>query len=230
MEAIILAGGLGTRLRSRLADTPKAMALVAGRPFLEILLDRLTAAGCRHMIVSVGYGRQVILDAIGASYKGIPVDYAIEETPLGTGGAIRLALDFAKEEAVLVLNGDTYVDVDFAALLALQGRVGPAMTMAVTQVEDTARYGGVLVADERVAGFREKGQTGPGWINAGVYTLARKFPWPGELPSRFSFETDVLMPNVERLRPAAYRHTGYFLDIGVPEDLDRAQEELARLR
>ena len=226
MEAIILAGGLGTRLRSRLTDLPKVMAPVAGRPFLSILLDQLRAAGCARVILSVGHLRQTILDAFRDDYQGMPLAYAIEETPLGTGGAIRLALAQVREASALVLNGDTYVNLDFAAMHA-QHAPGDAMSMAVTEVPDTARYGGVLVEHGRVSGFVEKGRAGPGWINAGVYVIARAFPWPVALPERFSFETDLLVPFVDRLRPAAYAYTGYFLDIGVPEDLDRAQQELA---
>jgi D-glycero-alpha-D-manno-heptose 1-phosphate guanylyltransferase len=227
MEAVILAGGLGTRLRSRVAALPKAMAPVAGRAFLEYLLDQLIDAGCARLILSVGYMREVILESFRHNYRGMQVDYAIEETPLGTGGAIRLALERVQEPSVLVLNGDTYLNADFAAMFAYHRREGRPMTLAVTHVEDTARYGGVLLEGQRVAGFFEKGRKGPGWINAGSYVLSRDFPWPAELPRQFSFETDVIVPFVDRISPAAFPHAGLFLDIGVPEDFDRAQEMLA---
>ena len=226
MEAVILAGGLGTRLSSRLKDLPKCMAPVGGRPFLTLLLDQLIAAGCGRVILSVGHLRDVILEAFQESYRGIPLHYVIEAAPLGTGGAIRMALSHAHEPSVPVLNGDTYLDVDFSAIADLHRSAGRPMTMAVTQVKDTARYGGVLIDGERVSGFVEKGRQGPGWINAGVYVLDRNFPWPEGLPSRFSFETDLLAPSLDRIRPAAFPCNGYFLDIGVPEDLDRAQVEL----
>jgi D-glycero-alpha-D-manno-heptose 1-phosphate guanylyltransferase len=229
MEVIILAGGLGTRLRSRLPDVPKSMAPVAGRPFLQIVLDQLAAAQCRRVILSVGYQRAMIMDAFGESYRGIALQFVIEETPLGTGGAIRLALAEVEEPQAIVINGDTYLDPDWREMLALHERAGGPMTMAVTHTEDMARYGGVLIDAERVVGFIEKGRSGPGWINAGAYVLSRNFPWPGDVASRFSFENDVLVPFVDRLRPAAFRHYGHFLDIGVPEDLDRAQTELADL-
>lgn len=227
MEAIILAGGLGTRLGARLAHCPKAMAPIAGRPFLEILLDRLADAGCVRVILSVGHLREVILRAFAEQYRGMIIDFAIEEDPLGTGGAIRKALQMTHEESALVLNGDTYLDVDYSALWACHRAAGRPMTMAVAKVADTARYGGVVVEAERVAGFVEKGRTGSGWINGGAYVLNRDFAWPENLPGRFSFETDVLAPFVDTLRPAAFFCTGYFLDIGIPEDLDRAQVELA---
>lgn len=228
MEAIILAGGLGTRLSSRLTNLPKAMAPVAGRPFLEILLDQLIAAGCARALLSVGHLRQVIIDTYQDNYRGIPLHYVVEETPLGTGGAMQMALQDVDGDAALVVNGDTYLDLDFAAMFSLHASAGAPLTMAVTEVADTARYGGVIIEEDRVAGFFEKGRSGAGWINAGAYILSRNFPWGVSLPSRFSFELDVLAPCIERLRPPAFRHTGYFLDIGVPEDLDRAQKELAR--
>lgn len=227
MEAIILAGGLGTRLRSRLSDRPKVMAPVAGRPFLAILLSQLIDQGCSRIILSVGYLRHLISDAFGSSCRGIPLDYAVEEDPLGTGGAIRLALSHARESSVLVLNGDTYLDADFTAMLALHDSVDRTMTMAVTRVQDMSRYGGVMLENGHVAGFIEKGKTGPGWINAGVYVLASSFVWPEGLPSRFSFETEVLLPLLHQLHPAAFSCAGQFLDIGTPEDFDRAQTELA---
>lgn len=230
MEAIILAGGLGTRLRSRLTDLPKAMAPTAGRPFLEYLLDRLVAAGADRVILSIGHLRQVILDRIPENYRGLHVVFAPEESPLGTGGAIRQALLHAQEPSVLVMNGDTFADVDYSAMLRRHISSGTAITMAVARVEDTARYGGVFVENELVSGFVEKGKTGPGWINAGVYVLARDFPWPESLPARFSFEQDILMPLVTKLRPAAFPYRGFFLDIGVPEDLDRAQTLLPSMR
>lgn len=226
MEAIILAGGLGTRLRSRLTNLPKSMAPIGGIPFLEILLDRLIGSGCSRVVLSVGHLRQVIFHHFGSAYRGVPVHYVIEEAPLGTGGAIRLGLQHVQEPAVLVLNGDTYLDVDHSALLAQHLFNGCSITMAVIHVEEMSRYGGVVVDDGNVVGFIEKGRIGPGWINAGTYVLNRNFPWPERLPAQFSFETDVLVPFLDCLRPAAFRCEGHFLDIGVPDDLDRAQVEL----
>ena len=124
MEAIILAGGLGTRLRSRLTDVPKAMAPIAGRPFLEYLLDRLAAAGAGRVILSIGHLRQVILDQIPENYKGVQITFVPEESPLGTGGAIRQALSHAHEASVLVMNGDTYADLDYSAMLLRQAQSG----------------------------------------------------------------------------------------------------------
>ena len=226
METIILAGGLGTRLRSRVKELPKSMAPVAGRPFLALLLDQMVEAGCERILLSVGFRREAILAAFGNKYKGIPLHYVVEEEPLGTGGAIRLALA-SVEETALVINGDTYLDLDVAAMFAVHARAGAAMTMAVTQVGDMARYGGVVIERERVVGFTEKGQKGRGWINGGAYVLRRDFPWREGLLPNFSFENDILVPLVRELQPVAFKHSGRFFDIGIPEDLDRAQTELA---
>jgi len=227
MEAIVLAGGLGTRLAARLQGVPKPMAPVAGRPFLEILLNQLDRAGCASVLLSVGHLHQVIQDHFGPSYRGMRLDYVIESVPLGTGGAIRAALPRATADHVLVLNGDTFLLADYAAMMRFHVAEGRELTMAVTHQGNIARYGGVLVEERRIIGFQEKGRTGPGWINAGAYVLHRDLQWPVELAERFSFETDFLAPETGHLGPAAYEVDGFFLDIGVPEDLDRAQTELA---
>jgi D-glycero-alpha-D-manno-heptose 1-phosphate guanylyltransferase len=229
MEAIILAGGLGTRLAARLQGIPKSMAPVAGRPFLDILLARLECAGCTRVLLSVGHLHQAIQSRFGTGFRSMTLDYVVEDEPLGTGGAIRAALAQATEEDVLVLNGDTYLQADYAAMMRFHAAQGAALTIAVTRQPDIARYGGVLVERSRIVGFEEKGRRGPGWINAGAYILSRHLEWPPSLPARFSFETDFLAPQIARLAPAAFPVDGIFLDIGIPEDLDRAQHELANL-
>jgi D-glycero-alpha-D-manno-heptose 1-phosphate guanylyltransferase len=227
MEAIILAGGLGTRLASRLEDVPKAMAPIAGRPFLEILLSQLQRAGCTRVILSVGHLHHLIRDHFGVAFEEMRLDYSIESSPLGTGGAIRLALPQAVEPAVLVLNGDTFLDADYAAMLRFHAAENATATMAVIHRPDIARYGGVVINQNHVVAFEEKGRSGSGWINAGAYVLSTSLDWPAGLGERFSIETDFFVPEVAQLRPAAYEVSGYFLDIGIPEDFDRAQTELA---
>jgi D-glycero-alpha-D-manno-heptose 1-phosphate guanylyltransferase len=226
MEAIVLAGGLGTRLAARLNGVPKPMAPVAGRPFLEILLNQLKCAGCMRAVLSVGHLHPVIQDHFGSEFRGMRVDYAIESVPLGTGGAIRAALRETMEPSVLVLNGDTFLDADYAVMLRFHEAEAAGLTIAVTHRDDIARYGGVMLEGSRIAGFQEKGRSGPGWINAGAYAIKREIGWPANLKEKFSFETDFLAPEIARLSPAAYKAEGFFLDIGVPEDLDRAQTDL----
>jgi D-glycero-alpha-D-manno-heptose 1-phosphate guanylyltransferase len=243
MEAIVLAGGLGTRLASRLHGLPKPMAPVAGRPFLEILLNQLRRSGCTRVLLSVGRGHSVIQDYFGASFNGMSLDYVVESVPLGTGGAIRMAMAQATEDTVLAMNGDTFRQIDYAGMMRFHRTQGATATMAVVHQPDIARYGGVVVEQEHVVAFVEKGRpgpdhsatghsgpghSGPGWINAGAYVFSRNLDWPANLGEKFSIEIDFFMHEVARLRPAAYEMQGYFLDIGVPEDLDRAQTELAR--
>lgn len=227
MEAIVLAGGLGTRLASRLADLPKAMAPVAGHPFLEILLTQLRRAGYTRVILSVGHLHSVIQNHFGTSFGGMSIDYAIEAAPLGTGGAIRLALTHAQQDFILVLNGDTFLQADFAAMMRFHTTERAGITMAVVHRPDISRYGGVILDGHRIVGYSEKGNAGPGFISAGVYILPRDLAWPPTLGEKFSIEYDFFAPEITRLRPAAYKVGGYFLDIGIPEDLDRAQTELA---
>lgn len=229
MEAIVLAGGLGTRLASRLNGVPKPMAPVAGRPFLEYLLAQLDRAGCTRALLSVGHLHSVIESHFGNSFLGLRLDYIVEDVPLGTGGAIRKALSRASEKSVLVLNGDTFLKADYAAMMRFHAAQAAGLTIAVTHQADVARYGGVTVKDGRIVSFQEKGQRNPGLINAGAYVLDRSLEWPKTLAEKFSFETDFLVPEISRLAPAAFEVNGFFLDIGVPEDLDRAQTQLAGL-
>jgi D-glycero-alpha-D-manno-heptose 1-phosphate guanylyltransferase len=202
---------------------PKAMAPVGRRPFLEILLEQLVGSGCARVLLSVGHLHNVIEGHFGSVFEGMRVDYVIEDVPLGTGGAIRKALGAANESHLLVLNGDTFLDADYAAMMQFH----PGTTMAVTRRADVARYGGVQVREGRVVGFEEKGRSGPGWINAGAYVLPREMEWPAALSDKFSFERDFLEREIGGLDLAAFEVDGFFLDIGVPEDLDRAQRELA---
>lgn len=227
MEAIVLAGGFGTRLASRLHGLPKPMAPIAGRPFLEVLFTQLRRSGCTRVLLSVGHQHTVIQGHFGASFNGLPLDYVIENVPLGTGGAIRLALAQAREESVLVLNGDTFLDADYAAMMRLHAVEDAAVTLAVVHRDDVSRYGSVTIEGQRIVGFEEKGRAGPGYISAGTYVLTRCLAWPPALPEKFSIELDFFVPEVARLRPAAFTVDGYFLDIGIPEDYDRARTELA---
>ena len=204
MEAILLAGGLGTRLVGRLQGVPKPMAPIAGRPFLEILLSQLACAGCSRILLSVGHLHTVIQSHFGAAFHGMRLEYVIEQVPLGTGGAIRAALAKATEHTVLILNGDTFLQIDYAAMLKFHAAEAARLTIAVTEQKDIARYGGMILAEKRVVGFQEKGRSGPGWINAGVYTLQRDMPWPESLTEKFSFELDFLIPNLVQIAPAAY--------------------------
>ncbi len=227
MEAIILAGGFGTRLRGVLPDLPKPMAPIHGRPFLSILLDKLTAAGFTVAILAVGYRHEAIKEYFGNSYGTLRLDYSVEEEPLGTGGAIRLALEQTASPHVFVVNGDTYLELDYRGMLAAHLKAKTSLTVAVRTVPDSSRYGVLDIKHGHIQGFTEKGRVGPGVINGGVYLLSRNLFDCYTLPTVFSFETDLLMNHVHELRPHAFRAKGAFIDIGVPEDYARAQNLLA---
>ena len=221
-EAIVLAGGFGTRLRGIVDDVPKPLASVAGRPFLAWLLDRLAASGMRRCILATGYMADSIERVIGTRWQGMDIAYSVESEPLGTGGAIRLAAQRLQGDGVHVLNGDTWLEYQPAALEAAARAVDAPMAIALARVDDVARYGAVGVADGRVAAFREKGEAGPGWINAGCYFLGTDAL--AALPTgAFSFEHAVLQPRTAACDVAAFTATRGFIDIGVPEDFARAQ-------
>ena len=224
MEAIVLAGGLGTRLRGVVDDVPKPMAPVLGRPFLAYVLDQLVDSGFHAVVLAAGYRHEVIRSYFGDEYRGLALVWSVESKPLGTGGAIQLACDQAHSGDVFVLNGDTYLELDYRAMLKAHVRAGAQLSVAICQVPDVARYGALEVSEGIVRGFREKGQSGPGWINGGTYVLGPALH--DRLPKRgaFSFEQELLAPEVQSIRPLAFLTTGLFIDIGIPEDYARAQE------
>ena len=224
----MLAGGMGTRLRDRVPGIPKPMAPVAGRPFLEYVLHGLSDTGVSRVVLSVGYLGEVIVDHFGTSYGDLAIDYCEEPAPLGTGGAIKKALPQLGAAPFLVLNGDTCVPVDVAALSRAQATGRPGLVMTVCEMADVSRYGAVLVRDGRAVGLSEKGLGGPGLINGGVYLVAPALvDVLGALPDVFSFEKDVLAPWVRQHGAAVVRTEGPFIDIGVPADYDRAAVVLA---
>ncbi len=225
-EAIVLVGGLGTRLRSVVSDLPKPTAPVAGRPFLAHLLDPIATAGLRRVILAAGHLAEKVEQAIGRRWAGMQVTYSHENQPLGTGGAIRLATAQLQGEGVHLLNGDTFLRYDLRALERLVHAAGVPLGMALAQVPDVARYGAVEVVADRVASFHEKGGRGAGLINAASYflTMAGVAALPA-LPS-YSFEAAVLPAWAASGKIVALGNTRDFIDIGVPEDYARAQSLL----
>ena len=226
MEAIILAGGLGTRLSSVVPSLPKPMAPISGKPFLELLLESLYKKGFTSIILSVGHLSEKIISHFGSRYKGMAITYVVEKIPLGTGGAIRKALKRASRDHIYIFNGDTFVDFDVEGSERLWNKVHSPIIIG-SKVSDVRRYGKLLIDGERIIGFSEKGLIGSGIINAGCYvmpvSLARQLP--GE--ENFSFENDFLSQNVIQNKYYLYLTAGVFIDIGIPEDYLRAQVELA---
>lgn len=227
-EAIVLVGGLGTRLRPVVSDVPKPMAPVAGRPFLAWLLEMLSAQGICRVVLATGYLSGMIQSYFGRHWGGMAIDYSIEDTPLGTGGAIAKALGSIGDVGVHVLNGDTFLQYRLASLECVTLDVGASIGMALATVPDVGRYGAVEMHDRRVSRFREKGESGSGSINAGCYFLTAACV---ERFSRnaggFSFETEVLAPAVARGDVCGFDDTGGFIDIGVPEDYARVEAFMA---
>lgn len=225
MEAIILAGGFGTRLKAVLPEIPKPMAPVGGRPFLSYLLDELAQAKFRKVVLAVGYKAASISDYFGGSYDGVELVYSVEETPLGTGGAIRQALNFCSAERVFVLNGDTFFAINFAAMRDFSVENGCALAVAVKKVPDVGRYGSLKIDGARIISFAEKKFVGGGVINGGIYCV-RKNLQTAMPAGKFSFEADFLASYCDAGDVFAWESDGYFIDIGVPEDYERAQLEI----
>lgn len=226
MEAIVLAGGFGTRLRAIITNMPKPMAPIRGRPFLEILLSSLVRKGFQRAVLSLGFMAETIMSHFGNFFQGIELAYVVEGIPLGTGGAVRLATTQCTGDHVFIFNGDTFVDIEAEQLEQLW-QVRRHTIIVGRKIADTGRYGRLLVSNGSVQRFSEKGITGPGLINAGCYVLDthRLDEWP--LNTRFSLEEDFLFHAVACEPVDLFETSGLFIDIGIPEDYHRAQTLLA---
>lgn len=227
IPAIILAGGLGTRLRSAVPDVPKPMAPLNGRPFLEHQLDYWIGQGVRRFVLSVGYKHETIAHHFGKSYRGAQIDYTVEAEPLGTGGGLLLATGkITTTGPWLILNGDTFFEVGLADLADFHEQKRADITLSLFPVDNNTRYTGVEIDDgQRITGLKAVGGNSRQLINGGVYlmgaTALSGLPFhPGD---KVSLENDLLtqaLASGKRL----YGHTvrGRFVDIGVPEDYVRA--------
>lgn len=225
VSAAVLAGGLGTRLRSAVPDRPKVLATVAGRPFLAHLLDRLARASVREVVLLTGHAADQVHAAFGDRYAGMRLTYSVEPAPLGTAGAVRHALPLFRSETVLLVNGDSYCDADLAAFRRSHAEEPSAFGMVLARVADASRYGRVEVAaDGRVVRFAEKEPAGPpGWINAGIYLFPRAL-LEGLEPTRpASLERDLLPAWVAAGRVRGFQAEGRFIDIGTPESYAAAE-------
>lgn len=227
-DAVVLAGGLGTRLGKLVADIPKPMLPIGNRPFLALLLEYLEKEGIASVILCVGYLHDTVVGYFGERFGQLQLRYSIETQPLGTGGAIARALRAVDAECAFVLNGDTFVKLSYAAMGAAHAASGAAITVAARRVPDVSRYGELVLHNWRVAEFREKEGPHPGLVNSGVYVVNRTIFDGYRLPPVFSFERDFLKSFSAEIRPAAFLIEDYFIDIGIPEDYERAQRDLSR--
>lgn len=227
MEAIILAGGLGTRLRKVVNAVPKVLAPINKVPFLNILLLNLKRQGINHVVLAVSYLREQIIEHLLTKNLGMSIDFSIEENPLGTGGAIRQAALFCKNDNIFVVNGDTFFDVNMAQMMNFHISHNVNITVAIKKMFNFDRYGTLKFNGDFVVDIKEKMPCNEGYINGGIYCLNRDFILEFS-DEQFSFEKDILEKSYAKMNIAAFISDGYFIDIGVPSDYERANLELLK--
>lgn len=226
-QAIILAGGLGTRLRSVVSDLPKCMAPVAGRPFLFYVINYLRLQGVEKFIFSLGYKHEIIEEYLEEQFSTLHYECSIEEEPLGTGGAIQLACQKASEKNVIVANGDTLFKIDAEEISSFHEQKQAQCTLALKPMRHFDRYGVVeLNENATIKDFKEKQFYDSGLINGGVYVLTVEKFLAKKFPEKFSFEKDYLEQYYAKAGIYGIVQDRYFIDIGIPEDYNRVQEEL----
>ena len=225
-QALVLAGGRGTRLGALTDSCPKPLLPVAGRPFLAYLITRLARLGIDDVILSTGYQAGLIRQTLPEGRTlGVNLRHCVETEPAGTGGAVRLASPLLAER-FLVLNGDTLFDVDVQSLARLlDDHPAAQAAVALREVEDAGRYGQVTLAEGLIQAFAEKSGSGRGLINGGIYCL-RRSALVGLPPGPSSLERDFFPALAASRRLCGQVYAGYFIDIGLPETLSRAQTEL----
>jgi D-glycero-alpha-D-manno-heptose 1-phosphate guanylyltransferase len=222
MEVIVLAGGMGTRLRQIVNNVPKPMAPVNGEPFLKYILDWISQYNVSSIILSVGYKGDIIENYVGSLYNNIPISYAVETTPLGTGGGIALAMAIASTKHVVVINGDTYFPVNLNAFYEQHMLYKGKITLALKRMENFDRYGTVDLNEHTVNSFNEKQYCNKGLINGGIYTVDKQIFSENKLPEVFSFESEVLekLSGTDQIKGVVFDEA--FIDIGIPEDYKKA--------
>ena len=225
MKAIILAGGKGTRLRDVASNIPKPMVLINGRPFLQYLLDYLHHFRVSDVVLAVGYKYKVIRDFFGSRYKDMAIEYSIEKKPLGTGGAIKEALNSITEDHVLIFNGDTFFPVNLPKMFQEHKDKNATFTIALKKMINFERYGSVLVQNGKITKFNEKKSRESGFINGGIYLIKRTVQSYFPPQESFSFEKDVMEKKTADLEIRPYVEDVYFIDIGIPEDYEKAQKD-----
>ena len=227
MEAIILAGGLGTRLRSAVPDLPKCMAPINGVPFISYLIDNLINEGVTNFIFSLGYKSELFISFLEEKLPMKNYLIVIEDEPLGTGGAIKLACKKAKDENVIALNGDSLFKVNLKELMHFHLEKKSRCTLALKPMQDFERYGSVEIdAVQKINSFKEKQFITKGCINGGVYAIEVASFLQKSLEDKFSMEQDYLEKYSGEGNFYGFIQEGYFIDIGIPEDFVRAQIEL----
>lgn len=223
MEIIVLAGGFGTRLKSVVSDLPKPMAPVRDKPFVEYLLNWIKNYQVSRIIFSVGYKHEIIVEYFGNEFNSIPVSYAIEDRPLGTGGAIVNSFQFMETDTAIIINGDTWFPINLDELNNIHLKNDNKLTIALKELKDFDRYGTVNLEDGIITEFIEKKYCETGFINAGVYAVNKNFIKDLNLPEVFSFEKDVFEKQAKKGVIKGCSFNAQFLDIGIPEDYNKAE-------
>lgn len=222
MDSIILAGGMGTRLRKAVPDLPKPMAPVRGKPFLFYLLLWIKQYQIDKIILSIGYKPESFFEYFGDFFDDIPVIYVTEEKPLGTGGAVINALDHTKGNDILILNGDTWFPVDLDKLYDFHLRNNSRFTIALKRMRNFSRYGSVEISGDTIIRFHEKKFCSAGFINGGIYLVKRDYFESGEFPEVFSLEKEILEKEAGKSQLKGVVFDDPFIDIGLPEDYEKA--------
>lgn len=227
-EAIILAGGFGTRLQGVIKDLPKPMAPVNNAPFLDYSLKHIAHYGIKRVVLSLGYLADKVIAHYGTSFEGMEIIYSVEQEPLGTGGGIRLAMQQCHTNDILVLNGDSFFDIDLSNFYNKHTDAVSDASLALRKVDDASRYGTITLCEfDKISSFKEKSaQSKPGIINAGVYMLDSD-SYLDETPAHksFSIEKDFFEKKLNTLNIYGFTYSGYFIDIGIPEDYKQAQHD-----
>lgn len=227
MQAIILAGGLGSRLKSVVSNVPKPMAPINDKPFLDYLLQYLMKQGITKVVLSLHHQYEIIQAHYKEGFSGLDLSSVVETQLLGTGGAIKFAMQLLdSSQPFFVINGDTFVELDYRAMYQKHLETSAKLTLSLHEILDCSRYGTVHIEGDHVVGFVEKKSNAKGFINAGVYVVSHECFKNDEMPAIFSLEKDFLNQHVTSLRPRFVMTNGYFIDIGIPSDYERANREL----
>jgi len=230
-EAIILAGGFGTRLRNSIKDIPKPMAPMAdGKPFLEHLIEMLAKNGITTIVLSVGYKSEKIVEHFGYKFNKIEIKYAIEDDPLGTGGAIKKSLALCLTQKVLVLNGDTYLDLNSDDIKKAAESKHSRVLLVLKKVEHPGRYGIADISDSFIISLSKRQTNEPGLINTGYYITDINLLDNFDLNTKFSFEDDFLQNEIRERNVSYYITDKFFIDIGIPEDYQKSKDKILELK
>jgi len=227
MEAILLAGGLGSRLHQVTGDLyPKSLAEVDGRPFLHYVIKYLESMGVNRFVFAVSHHAQMIIDSVTQNFPELDVEFSLEKTPLGTGGAIKQAMELTKQKQIVVVNSDSFMEFSLADFCQFHHQKNALLSIVCTQVDDISRFGAADIGnDGKLNKFFEKGKLGHGYINSGIYIINKNHPLLEKFSGKFSFENEMLANKTVPVY--AMKNKGLFFDIGTPDDFIGAQQLVA---